>query len=362
MIIKRGSSEVRVLAFLDDGSEVTLIDFETANKMGACKNRVSVNLLGLNQTELGWVRGNAEFSIRGIAEDRFYPISNAFTVSNLSFPPRSLSKSDLAMYPHLERLRDLQTFPQDIPKILIGQDNRHLLDVHKIVCGSPLEPAASYTLLGWVFHGVDTKGRKFGHCFNLTRAQESQTCDQDLHDLVKSYFTLESLGVQKRLRVRKADDRALKILRDTTRFENGKWETGFLWKSDEIFLPDNYSGAFKRLRSIETKLDKNRVFAEKYYREMDRLFAEGYAVQVDECDVPRDGSFWYIPHFGALHPNKLDKVRIVWDLAYRFNGVSLNDCLLAGPDLLNCLFSVLTRFRVVLTRFRVKKLENCKKT
>lgn len=346
VIIKGGSFEIKVLALLDDGSDVTLIDHEVARRIGAVEGRSSINLVGLNQTELGQSCCNAKFSIRGVLGGEFHSISNAFTVKNLSFQPRSLSFDDLVIYPHLRNLRNLQIFPSDVPKVLIGQDNRHLIDAQKIVCNSPLEPAASLTLLGWVVHGVDNRNRKFVHCLNSTFASQSEESDRDLHNLVKSYFALDLLGIQKRPRITKCDDRALDILKNTTRFVNGKWETGLLWKTDSAGLSNNYSGAFSRLRSIEAKLDKNPKLAEMYYREMDRLFSEGYAVKVDETELPPDGSFWYIPHFGAEHPNKPDKIRVVWDAAYRFNGTSLNDCLLAGPDLINNLFSVSLRFRV----------------
>ena len=51
---------------------------------------------------------------------------------------------------------------------------------------------------------------------------------------------------------------------------------------------------------------------------------------------------WYIPHHSVLTPNKL---RVVFDCSAKFNNVSLNECLLQGPDLQNNLLSILLRFR-----------------
>ena len=54
---------------------------------------------------------------------------------------------------------------------------------------------------------------------------------------------------------------------------------------------------------------------------------------------------WYIPHHGVYHSKKPDKIRVVFDCSAKFEGVSLNDCLLSGPDLTNGLLGVLCRFR-----------------
>ena len=53
----------------------------------------------------------------------------------------------------------------------------------------------------------------------------------------------------------------------------------------------------------------------------------------------------YIPHHFVLEPNKPGKIRIVFDASSKFNGSSLNDKLLPGPNLLNNLVTVLSKFR-----------------
>lgn len=54
---------------------------------------------------------------------------------------------------------------------------------------------------------------------------------------------------------------------------------------------------------------------------------------------------WYIPRHGVYHPRKPHKLRVVFDCSARFNGISLNDTLLTGPDLISSLVGVLCRFR-----------------
>ena len=54
---------------------------------------------------------------------------------------------------------------------------------------------------------------------------------------------------------------------------------------------------------------------------------------------------WYLPHFGVCHPQKPEKIRVVFDSASEVKGVSLNKLLLSVPDLANSLLGVLLRFR-----------------
>ena len=54
---------------------------------------------------------------------------------------------------------------------------------------------------------------------------------------------------------------------------------------------------------------------------------------------------WYLPHHAVLNPIKPGKVCVVFDAASKFDGVSLNDKLLTGPDLLHNLVGILMRFR-----------------
>lgn len=54
---------------------------------------------------------------------------------------------------------------------------------------------------------------------------------------------------------------------------------------------------------------------------------------------------WYLPIFGVYHPQKPGKIRVVLDSSASFEGVSLNDVLLQGPNLNNSLLRVLLSTR-----------------
>ena len=72
----------------------------------------------------------------------------------------------------------------------------------------------------------------------------------------------------------------------------------------------------------------------------------GYARKLTpEKAARKRGITWYLPHHPVFNVNKPNKSRVVFDVAARFNGVSLIDQVYQGPDLANSLIGVLIRFR-----------------
>lgn len=76
---------------------------------------------------------------------------------------------------------------------------------------------------------------------------------------------------------------------------------------------------------------------------MQRFIDTGYAEKLKNTEL--GAKTCYIPHFGVSNSGRIDKVRLVFDAALKTGGVSLNDKLLQGPDLLKPLLGILMRFR-----------------
>lgn len=128
--------------------------------------------------------------------------------------------------------------------------------------------------------------------------------------------------------------------------QDGHYYIKLPFRSDEVRLPNNEQHDTQRLKGLKSKMERNRKFTEDYKSFMADIIDKGYAELVPSSELARDdGRVWYIPHHGVYHPQKPEKIRVVFDCAAKYQGISLNNLLLQGPDLTNNLLAVLLRFR-----------------
>ena len=78
---------------------------------------------------------------------------------------------------------------------------------------------------------------------------------------------------------------------------------------------------------------------------MQKVFDRKHADRVSKEELKTSpGKVWYLPHFEVYHPRKPDQIHVVFDCSATFHGQSLNQHLLQGPDWMNALVGVLSRF------------------
>ena len=210
--------------------------------------------------------------------------------------------------------------------------------------------------LGWVITGT-----VLGASGSNETSVHFTSYNKKLYEQVDKFWNLESFGTHADHKGRletsvsnmsalhnlsREDIRAVEMLQNTTRMSEGHYETGLLWRDENVKLPNNRSEAVKRLSSLRWRFSHDPELEERYRMVMKEYVAKGYARKLtpDESAVtgPRT---WYLPHFPVLNPNKPGKVRVVFDAAAEYGGTSLNNNLLQGPDCTNNLVGVLLRFR-----------------
>ncbi|XP_062703497.1 uncharacterized protein LOC134285955 [Aedes albopictus] len=342
------NASVNTLAFLDDGSSHTLIEKELADELGV---EGEVEPLCLQWT--GNIRRtesesqNIQLAVSAIGNDRKHSLDHVRTVENLDLPPQSLQYEEMARkFDYLKGI-PVNSYSSAAPRILIGADNAKLLLTLKKREGKYCEPVAAKTRLGWTIYGKaeglnDSPEHRLLHICG-------RSSDQQLHDAVKSFFSIENVGVALVPQVEADEDRrAREILEKTTiRTATGRFQTGLLWKFDCVEFPENRFMAERRLTCLERSLSKKPELYANVRQQILDYQAKGYAHKLtdEESNSSEPKKVWYLPLGVVQNPNKPGKVRVIWDAAAKTGGVSLNSMLLPGPDLLTSLPSVLFRFR-----------------
>ena len=102
-----------------------------------------------------------------------------------------------------------------------------------------------------------------------------------------------------------------------------------------------------QLKSLERRLQKDETLRKRYQETIDTDLNAGYVRKFDETEINenRNRLQWYLPHHPVINPHKPGKVRRVCNVAAKYQGVTLNDKLLSGPDLLQSLIGIIFRSR-----------------
>lgn len=163
--------------------------------------------------------------------------------------------------------------------------------------------------------------------------QFKKFCEMEFND---SQFTVETTLSQE-------DKRALHTMEQSVRRCDGRYEIALPWKVFPPNLPNNKMQAEQRLLSLKKRLVRDPELHQKNSAFMEDLLEKGYARRVPEDQENKTSR--YLPHYPLIHPHKPSKVRVVFDWAVRFQGASVNERIMQGPDLTNTQIGVLSRFR-----------------
>ena len=291
-------------------------------------------------------------------------------------------------WPHLEKIAEqIAPYQKDVEiGILIGSDCPRAIMPREIIPGEDESPYALRSDLGWgiigkisqPLSGEDGDEDEIGvsHRIYTIEACEPLDPQADLEGLNKRScnFSVKTnvkevinpFQVMKMFEMdfsEKRADRQGTLSQDDLQFlkkmeegirqtADGHYEMPLPFRGNTPKLPNNKPLALRRLNKLKTRMENDVKYRQDYMAFMQDIIRKGFAERVPHEQRPDDdGKSWYIPHHGVYHPQKPDKIRIVFDCSATFMGHSLNKYLLQGPDLTNSLVGVLCRFRKELIAF-----------
>lgn len=191
---------------------------------------------------------------------------------------------------------------------------------------------------------VCSNNKPLEHHFKVENSIKEIVTPERLNKLLDLEFSESVLGNHRKFSIE--DNLFLKRIQQGLTHVNGHYEMPLPFRVDDVHMPHNKNQVVQKAKWLKKKLLNNDKLCQEYNNFMKNIIDKDYARKVPpHLMSPPPGKTWYIPHHGVYHPHKPDKIRVVFNCSGKFNGVSLNDRLLQGPDLTNTLVSVLTRFR-----------------
>ena len=292
------------------------------------------------------VRG---LEICGLESDKMIELPSVFTQHEMSVSKNDIvNQSDLKRWPYLKDVH-LPSLDAEV-ELLVGNNCVEAFEPWEIINSEKGGPYAIRTAIGWSVNGVMKKPKDISDNGSvLVRVNRTSVIlDSHLKQMMVNQFNYDfnERIVEDKPEKSREDQRFMQLVSSTVKRSNERYEIGLPFRDPAVRLPNNKVQAKHRALQIQKRLERNPKLHKDYVKFMEDVINNGFArkVPLDQL-IREDGRLWYIPHHAVYHPRKPDKVRVVFDCSSRYQGTSLNDQLLPGPNLTNTLVGVLLRFR-----------------
>ena len=358
-----------VYAPLDDQSDACFIKDTVLEKLKANGPEVQLKLSTVLAEEVITCKRIDGLIVQGVNEVTTVRLPGAYTRADIPAKRGQIPRPETARdWPHLSRIADqLMPYREDVEVgLLIGANCARAIKPSEVIPGLEDDPYAKKTALGWGVIGVvspnkneddnhyschriaslevqPSSGKRMCHFAFKTQTKEvfapaqwAKMLELDFNETSREEQPLSLL-----------DRKFLSVLESNIRHrDDDHYEIPLPLKEEGLKLPNNRILALSRLERLKQRLKRDRKYREHYEAFMKEMIDKGQAERVPDEELHfSDGRVWYIPHHGVYHPQKPDKIRVVFDASAEFMGESLNRHLLQGPDLTNSLNGVLCRFR-----------------
>lgn len=341
-----GSKQVIANALVDEGSDTTIVSERIMKELGIPRPKTKPVTINLVSKKSRCFAASIQFEVAGINDREGHSII-AMTLPKVCKNLRGYSWKKIQS--EIAHLADLPLEEISRPvELLIGADNLHFISPMECRGGTKDQPFAMRCELGWVVRGRIP--RQVG-LENMTPSLNwCQGTEDSLETLVRDFFNSERFGseiIQEGRPVWSQEEAyGMKLIEQGTRkipnepgYEASlPWKSGLKPKNDPV-------AAEKRFESLKKKMASKPEFAIDYKKAINVYLDKGYAQEVTSKEEWEHPNQRWLPHHGVYKNPSSRKVRVVFDSAAKFHGLSLNDCLYTGPKLQGELLPLLVGFR-----------------
>ncbi|XP_013403245.1 uncharacterized protein LOC106168647 [Lingula anatina] len=352
-VSQRGSSKViTTYCFYDNGSSGCFITndlFQNLEASGIPTRLKLTTMQGTDCVDSTLVEGLVITDLNG---SNAIDMPKTFTRNVIPIDHHQIATPEIVQrWDHLRHIAsEIPEFQQGVDiGILIGNNCPLALEPLNVVPTDGNKPYAMRLRHGWTVHGP-AYSSDVDH-ISCNRIMVEETCKELFTPATVMHMMELDFNDHKPLYpdekgMSQEDRKFIQLVEEGIFFADGHYTVPLPFRSKAVSIPNNRSQAVQRVMWQKKKMLKNYTFQSDYIDFMSKIIDRGYAERIPINDVtPVEGRVWYLPHHGIYNPNKPGKMRVVFDASAKYQGTSLNDHLLQGPDLANNLFGVLSRFR-----------------
>ena len=219
-------------------------DKSLRDQLDVPENSVTVNIAGISRTEeMVSEKVRIMVTTPSVSESVIFQIHPSRYLGKNSYDYNDLKRK----YSHLDVLLDDNMDLRQV-KVVLGQNNYHLLFAVAYKKGKRIEPWAVKSKLGWTLSGPLPK--QVAAEVAVTTHVEAD--DDGLGAQIKTWFSMESFATQVNVSGRSREDkRALGQIKNATKLVDGPYEVGLLWVENNAMIHSNYFSAHSLFCSLE---------------------------------------------------------------------------------------------------------------
>lgn len=308
VILSYNGKSVRIFAYLDDGSNLTSLEERIATKIGAFGTTSTLCVLwSMGNTQVESNSRQLSVTIRGVFDNaEEYTLDHVRTVKKLMLPSLSITTNWLGQYSYFDNV-PITPYNNAKPQMIIGLEYSKLMVSLETIEGEWSQPIVCRTRLGWVVQGPNDLSFKndVSPKYGLNMC-ECELSDNDLHQLVKEFFSIESFGVKITdvLVESKELIRAKSLLESTVTKQGNRYESALLWRKDNIEFPNSFGMALRRLVCVESKMKKNPELADRMRLYIADFVEKGYIRKLSQFEQRSESTNLVFARISGFQPKK----------------------------------------------------------
>lgn len=330
--IAHDGTTIILRALLDQGSQVSLITENAAQRLQLKRNKLSAVVSGVGASATTKCKGVLRLKCQAIYSE-FNININALIMKTITnkLPSKTINKDSFEHIQHLQLADPDFNISQEID-LLLGADIYSEILLEGLIKTSSSSIIAQQTHLGWVVCG----NYKTFNC----------------HVIVNNIQDLAQFWEQESLQDNKEDvnpDNKCEQLYEqtTTRLPHGRYQVRLPLKDNfNEHLGTSKPQAIAQFQQLERKMAKNAVFARDYKAFIQEYEEMGHMAQAEGSSTAKKLEY-FLPHHGVVRPGAITtKLRVVFNASAKTSSKhSLNDLMEAGPNLQKDILSILLKWR-----------------